>query len=242
VRSSNPVLKRLTNEEVYNISERMTVSGTMNKALILFIIVVGSAYVLWNRYMQGGVDAIGSWMMIGAIGGLITALIAMFVPRIAFLFAPIYAVFEGIALGGLSSMYEQRYEGITIQAVGLTFGVFAVMLFIYRFRIIKVTDKVRKMIVGATLGVLLVYLVDLVMSFFGNSFSFLHDSSPLSIGISLLIVGIAAFNFVLDFDMIEQGSKAGIPKYMEWYGALSLIVTLVWLYIEILDLLRKLRR
>ncbi|WP_339062391.1 Bax inhibitor-1/YccA family protein [Tepidibacillus marianensis] len=242
MRSSNPVLKRLTREEEFDFSQRMTVNGTINKAMILFIIVVGSAYVLWNRYMQGGVDSIGSWMMIGLIGGLVAALTMAFVPRMASVLAPVYAVFEGMALGGLSAMYEQRYAGITMQAVGLTFGVFAVMLMIYRFRLIRVTDKLRKMVIGATFGILLVYIVDMIMGIFGSQFTFIHDSSPLSIGISLVVVAIAAFNFVLDFDMIEQGSKMGIPKYMEWYGAFSLIVTLVWLYVEILDLLRKLRR
>ncbi|TCS84374.1 Bax inhibitor-1/YccA family protein [Tepidibacillus fermentans] len=242
MRSSNPVLKRLTNEEQIDLTYRMSVEGTINKVFILFMIVMGSAFVLWSRYMEGGVDAIGSWMIIGLIGGLISALLTSFIPRIAVIAAPIYAVFEGMALGGLSAMYEQRYQGITIQAVGLTFGVFLVMIMIYRFRIINVNAKFRKMVVGATLGVLLVYIIDLIMSFFGSQLTFIHDSSPLSIFISLFVVGIAAFNFVLDFDMIEQGSKMGLPKYMEWYGAFSLIVTLVWLYVEILDLLRKLKR
>ncbi|MFV9509947.1 Bax inhibitor-1/YccA family membrane protein [Tepidibacillus sp. LV47] len=241
MRSSNPVLKRLTKEEQIDFSYRMTVEGTINKTFILFMIVMGSAFVLWNRYLEGGVDAIGSWMWIGVIGGLIAALITSFAPRIAVVVAPVYAVFEGMVLGGLSAMYEQRYQGITIQAVGFTFGVFLVMLMIYRFRLIHITAPFRKMVVGATLGILLVYFVDLIMSFFGSQLTFIHNSSPLSILISLFVVGIAAFNFVLDFDMIEQGSKIGVPKYMEWYGAFSLIVTLVWLYVEILDLLRKLK-
>jgi uncharacterized YccA/Bax inhibitor family protein len=180
------------------------------------------------------------WAAVGAIGGFITALITTFSPRRSAITAPIYAVLEGLFLGAISALFEARFPGLVMRAVLLTFGVFGVMLMLYRSGTIQVNNKFRTIIIAATGGIALVYLVSFVVSMFGVNISFLYDSSPLSIGISLFVVAIAALNLILDFDMIVQGSYAQAPKYMEWYGAFGLMVTLVWLYLELLRLLSKL--
>lgn len=178
-------------------------------------------------------------MMIGVIGGLVFAIITAFFPKAAPVTGPIYAALEGFFIGGISAFAEGAYSGIVIQAVSLTFAVMAALLFLYATRIIKVTRNFRLMVVSATFGILIVYLINFIMNFFGASVPYLHSSGPVGIGISLFIVAIAALNLVLDFDFIEQGVNRGAPKHMEWYGAFGLIVTLVWLYIEILRLLQK---
>ena len=154
---------------------------------------------------------------------------------------PIYAVLEGLLLGGISSLYNQRFQGLPLQAVALTFGVFIAFLIVYRMGLIRATERFRLGVVAATGGIAVMYLLSFVLGFFGVRMSFLHDSSPLSIGISLVIVAVAALNLVLDFDFIERGVEQGAPKFMEWYGAFGLLVTLVWLYLEILRLLSKLQ-
>jgi uncharacterized YccA/Bax inhibitor family protein len=156
--------------------------------------------------------------------------------------APIYAVLEGLFLGGISAIFEMSYPGIVIQAVALTFGTLFCLLAAYKSRLIKVTENFKLGIVAATGAICLIYLVSIIMGFFGASIPMIHSSGPLGIGFSLFVVTIAALNLVLDFDFIERGSEMGAPKYMEWYGAFGLVVTLVWLYIEILRLLSKLRR
>ena len=186
---------------------------------------------------------IGPALGFGAIGGLVLALIISFKPTTAPYLAVPYALLEGLAIGGLSAMLESRYPGIAIQAVGLTFGVFAVMLVAYRTGLIRATERFRAVVLAATGGIALVYVVTIVLSFFHVQtpvFS-LTDSSPLSIGISLVIVGVAALNLILDFDIIETGVARGAPRYMEWYCGFGLLVTLVWLYMEILRLLAKMR-
>ena len=185
--------------------------------------------------------AVNGLMMLGLLGGFIIAMVTVFKRQWAGLTAPAYALLQGLALGGISAMFELQYPGIVIQAVGLTFGTLAVLLLAYKTGLIKPTENFRLMIVAATGGIALLYLVSFVMGFFGSSVGFIHSNGLFGIGFSLFVVAIAALNLVLDFDFIEAGAEQGAPKYMEWYGAFSLMVTLVWLYLEILRLLAKLR-
>lgn len=246
-RSSNPVLKENVFSRDYRSSaEVMTINGTMNKTAIMLLLVIAAAIFTWNKFFQAATTnpeaasaAVMPWLIIGGIGGLITALVTSFRPKSAAISAPVYAVFEGLLLGGLSAVFESMYGGIVMRAVMLTLAVFFAMLFLYRSGIIKVTQKLKMGIFAATAGIAVVYLVSFIGSFFGMEFSFLHGNSNLSIGISLLIVAVAALNLVLDFSFIEEAAGTGAPKYMEWYGAFGLMVTLIWLYIEILRLLSK---
>jgi uncharacterized YccA/Bax inhibitor family protein len=178
---------------------------------------------------------------VGTIGGLIFAMVTVFKKTWAPITAPIYAVLEGLALGGISAIYEVRFAGLPMQAVGLTFGVLVALLLVYRTGIIRVTDKFRMGVVAATGGIFVFYLLTWILGFFGVRFPSVFGAGLLGIGISVAIVIVAALNLVLDFDLIESGTRAGAPKYMEWYGAFGLMVTLIWLYLEILRLLSKLR-
>jgi uncharacterized YccA/Bax inhibitor family protein len=182
---------------------------------------------------------VAPWLIVGVIGGFITALITSFRPQSSAISAPIYAVFEGLFLGGISAVLEMQYSGIVIRAVALTLAVFAAMLFFYKSGIIKVTQKFMLGVFAATAGIALVYLVSFIAGLFGANLAFLYGNSNLSIGISLFVVAIAALNLVLDFSFIERAAGSGAPRYMEWYGAFGLMVTLVWLYLEILRLLAK---
>ena len=167
--------------------------------------------------------------------------ITMFKKHWSGITAPIYALLQGLAMGGISAIAEAQYPGIVIQAIGLTFGTLASLLFCYKTGIIKPTENFRLMVVSATMGIGVLYLVSFVMSFFGSGIGFIHSNGLFGIGFSLFVVAIAALNLVLDFDFIEQGAEYNAPKYMEWFGAFSLMVTLIWLYLEILRLLMKLR-
>ena len=233
-RSGNPAFTRnFDNTGAVPQSERMTLDGAVNKTAILLSLCFGGAFIGWN-------------MPALAMPSLIIATILAFVtifrnPAKAGTTAPFYAGFEGIALGGITVFAEAQYPGIGIQAIGLTFGILASLLFCYKSGIIKPTENFRLMIFSATMGIALLYLVSFIMSFFGSGIGFIHSNGMFGIGFSLFVVGIAALNLVLDFDFIEEGAEQGLPKYMEWYGAFSLMVTLVWLYIEILRLLMKLR-
>jgi uncharacterized YccA/Bax inhibitor family protein len=178
-------------------------------------------------------------LTVGSIGGFLIALLTIFVPKTAPFTAPIYAALEGLVLGAVSAVFERRYPGIAIKAVGLSVGVLAMMLFVYGTGIIRVTEKFKIGIVAATGAICLVYVVDMVASFFGTRLPFIHESGLIGIGFSLFVVVIAALNLVLDFDFIERGINMQAPKYMEWYGGFSLLVTLVWMYLEILRLLAK---
>ena len=241
MRSSNPVLKDKMFNRSSDQGEAMTIGGTVAKTFFLFLFLLGSSIYTWYKYSQG--EDIYTMMVIGAIGALIFALITTFFHRAAPITGPIYATLEGFAIGGLSAILEARYPGIVIQAAALTFSVMGVLLFLYAARIIKVTKNFRLMIVSATLAIFVVYLVDLGLNLFlGANVPYLHSNGVVGIGISLFIVAIAALNLVLDFDFIERGANRGAPKHLEWYGAFGLMVTLVWLYIEILHLLQKLRR
>ncbi|UOQ45162.1 Bax inhibitor-1/YccA family protein [Halobacillus salinarum] len=241
MRSGNPVLREDTFRKERAQGKPMTLGGTVGKTTVLFLFLLGSALYTWYQYSQG-ID-ITLMMAIGAIGGLVFALITVFFKKAAPVTAPIYAALEGFLIGGLSSFLEARYPGIVVQAASLTFAVMGVLLFLYATRIIKVTKNFRLMVISATLAIFVVYLVDFVLNaFFQNSVPYLHSSGWIGIGISVFIVAVAALNLVLDFDFIESGVRGRAPKYMEWYGAFGLIVTLVWLYIEILRLLQKIRR
>ncbi|HET6557979.1 MAG TPA: Bax inhibitor-1/YccA family protein [Prolixibacteraceae bacterium] len=249
-KSSNPVFaKDIFNQSATRTSDEvMTVNGTINKTGLMLLIVVFAATFTWRKFFgafdpafPGAMPAgIAGWMIGGAIGGLITALITVFSPRRAALTAPIYAVFQGLFLGAMSAMFEAKFPGLVMRAISLTFGVFAVMLMLYRSGTIRATEKFRTIIFAATGGIALVYLGSFIAGLFGVNVSFLHGNSLLSIGISLFIVVVAALNFILDFDMIDRGAAAHAPKYMEWYGAFGLMVTLIWLYMEMLRLLSKL--
>lgn len=245
MRSSNPTLGDDTflDTRYGSVTEEMTVPGVINKTLILLLCVMLSAGWVWIQFVKAhsNPQAVSGWMMLGAIGGLIVALVTVFKKEWVTFTAPIYALLEGLFIGGFSAMLEASYPGIVIQASALTFGTLFCMLIAYRSGVIPVTDKLRIGIVAATGGIALIYLVSIVLSLFGVNVSFIYGNSWFSIGFSLIVVVVAALNFVLDFDFIEQGVKARAPKYMEWYGAFALMVTLVWLYIEFLRLLSKLR-
>ena len=188
-----------------------------------------------------GAVSVPPWLIISALVGFVLAIVTIFKPKFARVTAPLYALAQGLFVGAITHVYNIEFKGIGAQAAGLTAAVFAMMLFLYATRIIKVTDKLRTGIIAATGAVMLVYLVSIVMRLFGAEIPFLHDASPLGILISLVIVGIAAMNLLLDFDFIERGVQAGAPRYMEWFAAFGLMVTLIWLYLEMLRLLSKLR-
>ncbi len=243
-KTGNPVLrtKAFTQGAVIS-GERMTVAGTIGKSVILLVLLTLTAGWVWSRfYATGSLAAVTPYMLGGVIGGLVFALASSFKPNWTPITAPLYAICEGMAIGGISALFELRYPGLVIQAVGLTLAVAFGMLVLYRTGVIKVTDRFKRMLFAATTGILLFYLVTWVVSLFGVDTSIIYGHSSLSIGISLVIVAIAAFNLVLDFDIIAQQSAAGAPRYMEWYGAFALMVTLVWLYLEILRLLANSRR
>lgn len=247
-KSSNPVFKENVFSRDYNYqSEVMTVNGTVNKTALMLLIVIAAAIFVWNKFFaaiqvnpEGGTAAVMPWVIGGGIGGLITALVTAFRPKSSGISAPIYAIFQGLLLGGISAIFESMYSGIVMRAVALTLAVFFAMLFLYRSGIIKVTKKLQMGIFAATAGIAVVYLVSFIGGFFGMEFSFLHGNSNFSIGFSLVVVAIAALNLVMDFSFIERATESGAPKYMEWYGAFGLMVTLIWLYLEILRLLSKL--
>jgi uncharacterized YccA/Bax inhibitor family protein len=221
--------------------EAMTLSGTVNKTGILLICVVATAAWSWNRFFHAPTsDTVLPLAAIGGIGGFILALVTIFKKEWSPVTSPIYALLEGLALGGISAVFELRYPGIAMQAVGLTFGTLFVLLLAYRSGLIRVTEKFKLGVVAATGGIAVFYLIEFVLGFFGVHFAAINGSGLLGIGFSVVVVIVAALNLVLDFDFIESGVNAGAPKYMEWYGAFGLIVTLVWLYLEILRLLAKL--
>jgi uncharacterized YccA/Bax inhibitor family protein len=246
MRTSNPALSSdafRTGEGV--LGESMTVSGTVNKTGILLLCCVATAAWTWNRFFNAppeeAMQAMAPALAIGGIGGFIVAIVTIFKKEWAGITAPIYALLEGLVLGGISAMLEARYHGIAIQAVSLTFGTLLIMLLAYRSGLIKVTERLRLGIVAATGGIAVFYLLQFILGFFGVHFTAINGSSPIGIGFSLIVVAVAALNLVLDFDLIENGARLGAPKYMEWYGAFALMITLIWLYFEILRLLSKFR-
>jgi uncharacterized YccA/Bax inhibitor family protein len=224
-------------------SERMTLQGTIHKSFLLLIVLMGAALWPWSQFLATGNPAVVLLpVVVGAIGGLVLALIISFRPMTAPYLAVPYAALEGLVIGGISAVLEKKYPGIAIQATALTFAVLAALLVAYSTGLIRVTQRFRAIVVGATGAIFLLYLVTMVLNLFHVATPFMYNSSALSIGLSLIIVGIAALNLVLDFDLIESGVEQGAPRFMEWYGAFGLLVTLVWLYMEILRLLSKMRQ
>jgi len=245
-KTNNPLFNEKKIRETINIysGEHMTINGTIEKtALLLFLALIPAAFVWDYFFKSGGMTPLISGLLIGgSVLGLIFAIITSFSPKKSMYLAPIYALAEGLVLGGISALMESFFPGIVIQAVLLTFGVLAVMLVLYRTRVIKVTNRFRMIVFAATGAIMLVYLISFIMSFFGTSIPLIHEGGTFGIIFSLLVVGIAAFNLAIDFDLIERSARMKAPKFMEWYGAFGIMVTLVWLYIEILRLLSKLRR
>jgi uncharacterized YccA/Bax inhibitor family protein len=243
LRTSNPALNEKAFQGQVAVGEAMTLQGTVNKTGILLLCVVVAAAWTWGKAHSETPDAVIPWMMGGLIGGLIVALVTIFKKEWAPITAPIYALLEGLVLGGISAIFEKAYHGIAIQAVGLTFGTLFVMLLAYKTGAVRATQGFKMGVIAATGGIAVFYLVEIVLgSFFHIQVPAINGSGAVGIAFSVFVVIIAALNLVLDFDMIETGVRMGAPKYMEWYGAFGLMVTLIWLYLEILRLLAKARR
>lgn len=244
--TSNPVLQSDTfkrSQEAIRSGDVMTVQGTVIKtALLLMLVVLGAAWT-WNIFLKSGSNpaSINAWLIGGAIGGLGLALVTTFKQTWAPITAPLYAAVEGLFIGAISAVMEQAFPGIVIQAATLTFGTLAAMLLLYQSKIIQVTDTFKMIVASATGGIFIAYLITWGLSFFNIQVPFIYGNGISGIVFSLFVIAVAALNFVLDFDFIEKGSKQGAPKYMEWYGAFALMVTMIWLYIEFLRLLSKLR-
>ena len=241
MRSGNPALTddtfRLSRAR--SLDDAMTIGGTVNKTSLALLILLAAASWTWN--LGPGDPRVGMLTLVGLIGGLIAAIATMARKEWAPWTTPAYAALEGLALGGISIGFETRYPGLVSQAVFLTFGTLAALLLAYRSGLVRATENFKLGVFAATGGIGFIYLIGFVMSFFGASIPLIHGSSAIGIGFSVIVVGVAALNLVLDFDFIEQGAEHGAPKYMEWYGAFGLLVTLVWLYLEMLRLLSKLQ-
>ncbi len=240
LRTSNPTLSPAAFEQpIAAGSQRMTVQGAVNKTGILLALAVLSAAFTWNRLLQSPQAAM-TLVTVGAIGGLIMALVTCFKKEWSPVTAPIYALLEGLVIGAVSAVFNAKWNGIVLQAAMLTFGTLFAMLAAYRSGLIRATEKFKIGVIAATGGIFLMYLVAWILSLFNVNMGFMYGSGMLSIGISVVVVVIAALNLVLDFDVIEQGAAVGAPKFLEWYAGFGLLVTLVWLYLEILRLLAKL--
>jgi len=248
-KTSNPALGQNTFSNLaaqpgslIDVQDRMTLNGTVNKTGILLICSIATAAWTWHMFLpERDITNVAPLMMLGLIGGFIVAMVTTFKKQWSPVTAPIYALLEGLVLGGLSAMLELRYPGIAIQAVSLTFGTLFVLLIAYRSGWIQVTQKFRLGVIAATGGIFVFYMLEMILGFFGVQFMSVNGNGIIGIGFSLIVVAIAALNLVLDFDFIEQGVQYGAPRYMEWYGAFGIMVTLVWLYLEILRLLSKMR-
>jgi uncharacterized YccA/Bax inhibitor family protein len=243
MRTSNPALNEKAFKGQVAIGEAMTLQGTVNKTGLLLLCVVATAAWTWGLAHSNTPEAVYPWMIGGVLGGFIVALVTIFKKNWAPITAPMYALLEGFALGGISAIFEKTYHGIAVQAVGLTLGVLFVMLLAYKTGLIRATQGFKIGVIAATGGIAVFYLVEMALSFFFHfQFSAINGGGFWGIAFSLFVVVIAALNLVLDFDMIETGVQSGAPKYMEWYGAFGLMVTLIWLYLEMLRLLSKANR
>ena len=253
MRSGNPALRADTFLDagsgalVRGGAGAMSLNGTVNKTALLLVVTLAGAMFSWSQFSAamaaGNPAAVMPYVWGGAIGGFVVALATIFRKEWSPFTAPLYAAVEGLFLGAASAMFELRYPGIVIQAVGLTFGTLAALLLAYRSGLIKATENFKLGVVAATGGIALLYLVNIGMRLFGfQGMGFIHEGSTIGILFSVGVVIVAALNLVLDFDFIEKGVERGAPKYMEWYAAFGLLVTLVWLYLEILRLLGKTRR
>jgi len=255
-RTSNPAMNPeiFAKSRSYGLADTMTLQGTVNKCFILFFLLMLTASWIWGQVMPSAPiiwesgyakanmgAAVGPYIMLGLLGGFILALVTVFKLPWARFTAPAYALCEGLVLGGISAIFEQSYPGIVIQAVSLTFATLFCMLMVYKTGLIKVTNKFVMGLSAATGAICLVYLGSWILGFFGIRMPFIYGNGPGGILFSFVVVGIAALNLILDFHIIEQGAQSDAPKYMEWYGAFALMVTLIWLYIEILRLLAKMR-
>jgi uncharacterized YccA/Bax inhibitor family protein len=245
MKSSNPVLSEATYKGTavhVGYGPAMTISGTVNKAGLLMLLVLASAAFTWNQFLATHDPAsVGGYTVIGAFGGFIVAMVTVFKKEWAGITAPIYALLEGLFLGALSATMELRFPGIAIEAVALTFGTCICLLLVYRAGIIRATPKFTLGIIAATGGIALIYFVSMILGMFHVTVPGIFGGGPIGILFSLVVVTIAALNLILDFSMIEEGARRGAPKYMEWYSAFGLMVTLVWLYLEMIRLLAKLR-
>ena len=240
MRSANPSLGENTFKGLRSGSgTSMTIQGTVNKTFILFLLLCATAFFTWHQHFAG--NDIQMFLWIGLLGGFVVALITIFVKSAAPYTAPLYALLEGLVIGGISALFESQFEGITSQAILLTLGTLFSLLIVYRSGLIKVTENFKLGVAAATGAIFFVYVADLILRFFGMEVPFIHETGIVGILISVAIVVVAALNLVLDFDFIEKGAEQRAPKYMEWYGAFGLMVTLVWLYFEILRLLSKIR-
>lgn len=241
MQTNNPVWKDDVFQRSRTNDTTMTFYGTLAKISVLFLLLLGTAIYTWMQHARG--ENIELLIGTGIIGSLIIAIFTIFIPKISPYTAPVYAILEGFAIGGISAYLEASYPGIVIQAVSITFSILAALLLLYATGLIKVTKKFRIMVISATLGILMLYLVHFILRlFFQIEIPFLHSSGPVGIAINAFIAAIAALNLVLDFDFITRGIKKRSPKYLEWYAAFGLMITLVWLYFEILRLLQKLRK
>jgi len=224
-------------------TDAMTLRGVMSATGVFFVLLLAAGWYGWGLVDPDAVTVEWpGWLIFVLLGAFVLAMVTAFKPRLAVVSGPIYAIAQGVALGSISRLYELQWDGIVVQAVLLTAFVFASMLFLYATRIIKVTDRMRKVVIGATMAIAAFYLVSLLLSFFDVGMPLIWDSGPLGIAFSVLVVGIAAFSLTLDFDLAERGVAAGFPRYMEWYTAFALMTSLVWLYLEVLRLLSKLRQ
>jgi len=239
-RSSNPAFRSEYFQSTAAAGQVMTVQGTINKIGFLMLLLIASGSFTWKMALEG-VASLQSMMYLGIFGGLITALFTTFSPQNARFSAPIYAVFEGLALGGISGLFHMAYHGIVLNAVMLTLATLFGMLFLYKTEIVKPTERFKAGVMSATMGICFAYLFSFILSMFGLA-SPIHATGGVGIIISLVVVVIAALNLILDFDMIVKGANSGAPEHMEWYGAFGLLVTLVWLYLELLRLLASLQR
>ena len=247
MRSGNPALKPSTfldlgTGTVTDVrGGAMTLNGTVNRTAMLLVITLAGALYTWNIFFTGGAANLMPYVLVGGLGGFVVAMVTIFKKTWAPITAPLYAALEGLFIGAISAVFEQRHPGVVIQATALTFGTLAALLIAYRSGLIKATENFKLGVVAATGGIALVYLVNIVMGFFGHAIPMINGGGAIGIGFSAVVVVVAALNLVLDFDFIEQGVAQGAPKYMEWYAAFGLLVTLVWLYLEILRLLSKLQ-
>lgn len=244
MRTANPALTNRAFERIAYLTDSttvMTVSGTVNKTLALLLTTIIVASYTWGKAVSWAPASATPWMMVGLFGGFIMAMLTIFRPSVARWSAPLYTVCEGLFLGGISAFFEQSYPGIAFQAVTLTFGTLLALLLAYKSGIIRPTEKFKLGVIAATGGIALFYLIALIVGLFGVNIALIHQGGTYGILFSLFVVVIAALNLVLDFAFVEEGVTAHAPKYMEWYAAFGLLVTLVWLYLEILRLLVKLR-
>ena len=241
MKTVNPLLnKNFFGGTVKGATKHTTIEGTLNRTLLLLLLLIGVSFFSWQ--ISSAVPTLGVLLLwVGLIGGLIIALVTVFKKEWAAITAPVYAGFEGLFLGSISQWFEAAFQNIVLQAVLITFAVALAMLLLYRTRIIKVTKTFRIVVVAATFGIMLVYLASILLNLFGSGVPYIHESGPLGIGFSLFVLGIASLNLFLDFDFIEKAAQHKMPKYMEWFGAFALLVTIIWIYIETLRLLAKLR-